>query len=359
MNNTTNNSELVLDSPQGMVRYIYWVHGLIGIFSSFGNVIIIIVMNNKRNRGDVTSIMFTALAISDFMITVFGPFQYWFKVLNGHDFFAGNKYEDPLKHITQDSFIEVSTWILVLLSLQRMTCVAFPLYVKRCCTSKAVLAAIIFIYFFFPIINTLYVFLAFDIELNPDYYGADSKLYEMYPKDSLPNAFRIWDIYEFVSKIGLPIIFIIPSNVVIVLVLLRHRCAQRLRELHTLAIRTVSVCMIFVVTMVPRQVYKMFLRTIVAPHDDTYYPWDEIIFETCNLLEALNAALNFYVYVLSGTRFRGDVKALFERPLILIFRRLKLLRNTNSESVTTLSLKTLSSTLTGSFEAMTKRKTQW
>jgi len=246
-----------LDSPQGMVRYIYWIHRMVSIFSFFGNVIIIIVMNNKRNRGDVTSIMFTALAISDFIITVFGPLQYWFKVLYGHDYFAGNKYEDPLKHITQDSFIEVSTWILVMLSLERMTCVTFPLYVKRCCTSKAVLAAIIFIYFFFPVKNTLYVFLAFDIELNPDYYGADSKLYEMYPKDNLPNAFEIWDIYEFVSKIGLPVIFIIPSNVVIVLVLLQHRNAQRIKAFRTLAIRTVIICVLFVVRMVPRQVYSV------------------------------------------------------------------------------------------------------
>ena len=358
MNNSSNNSDLVLESPLGMVRYFYWIHGIISIFSFFGNAIIIIVMNNKRNKGNGTSIMFTALAISDVMITVFGPFRNWFKVLYGHDLFAGNKYEDPLKHITQDSFIEVSTWILVLLSLERMTCVAFPLYVKRCCTSKAVLAAIIFIYVFFPIINTLYVFLAFDIELNPDYYGADSKLYEMYPKDNLPNAFEIYDIYEFVSKIGFPVRFIIPSNVVIVRVLLRHRSTQRIKALRTLAIRTVIICVVFVVTMVPRQVYKVFLRSIVAPHDDTYYPWDEIIYETCNLLETLNAALNFYVYVLSGTRFRGDVKALFERPFMFIIRRLKMVRKINSESVTTLSLKTLSSTLTGSLEAMTKQKTQ-
>lgn len=195
---------------------------------------------------------------------------------------------------------QISTWILVSVTIERVLCVAFPLKVKIVCTISHARLSVLVICVFTILLNTVEYFVLFDVfyvrRLGPI----------SIPKFSGASNIFVWiDImYGFV----LPFIIMSSGTIIIIVKLRRHSVAKT--ELLTPRAKSISKIivianLVFLVTMIPYRIVSIMESSV------GYRPYLHRLFDPFLFMTDANAALNFFLYVLSGSRFRADVKELF------------------------------------------------
>ncbi len=271
------------------------------IVGSAGNILIIKIMRRKRFRIMPRSLICLTLAITDlvFLINYFITeilaaigVNIYLTVWN----FSCRLYLWLAPLMT--FLMHVDAWLVTMMSCERLTAVVWPLQVHTIITRGRIKAVICFIIIFFILFD-------FEESVRPDYFhldvcSLDDKLFS--------GIFYIkFQVTVYLVSV-VPLMVIIPTNIIIVIYLIKHVKAQRnmgsgtrhSNEAQKVTLMLVSVSLAFIILVGPIAVYALMRGQ-----------GGTTLHGICLLLQLVNFVINIFLYFFSGEIFRQEVMAWF------------------------------------------------
>lgn len=310
---------------EGYLLFIFCVLGV------FGNTLAFVTFSTKSVRTSTTSVYLRALAVADILVLITALFRYkTYKI-----FLSDDQDLDSVLHF--DPYVEVyvepfhwmalgsSSFITIVLSLERYMAVKFPLFTKRSCSVPVVVTCI-----------TLVVITAVAITC-PNFAS-----YEVLHQDFLGITVYYASITKFGSDTLFPCTFhnyivpilwyIIPAVLLTVLNIFLSVHVHKSTRIRvgvpgvSNPNRGLTVLIILIVTVYmfcnfPKCIFMFYKLTsqtsnnqvCVQSTNSSNSPNSKaflIIQVVTELLNVLNSCMNFIVYCLVGSRFRRELKML-------------------------------------------------
>lgn len=311
------------------VSKFVWIYvcPIILLVGVVGNCLTIAVMRRKRLRGGTVAIYLVLIAIADTCFLVVGIIPEWLEAMGivtfKHIHPATCKIEKFLGYTAGDTAI----WLLVVFTLDRFVAVCFPLRKSEVCTTKRakILGGSAFL---LAILKNFHVFFTRGAE----YKVGDDGESELKSNCGRPtptaeyfeNFIRPWIVFTLVSAI--PLILICAFNIGIVRTLLcmpkstpatspvrgGTSSSKTERKYSQTTLMCISVSILFLVTITPS-----IVLVIGRPYWDTKERKGEpnYMYLTAkginNALVFMNHSLNFFLYCLTGRRFREQLFTMF------------------------------------------------
>ncbi|XP_076450189.1 putative G-protein coupled receptor 139 [Babylonia areolata] len=300
------------------IRLYIWYYGtpVILLFGNFGNVMTILIMRRMASGESVVNIYFTGLAIVDlvildlFLLTdwIGITYVFWFKN-------TSNAVCKLLNWISTGS-TTISAWFLVSLTVHRAISVVWPHRVNLLCTRRKVVILLAGTATFFAVVYSHYL------------YGYELIYYErygLYSCQMISGSYRsfigLFSYIDLVLYSLLPFTCLIIANSVLVWKLratvreTRHKFAQgsdqteaREKTTKSVTLTVILVSAAFIVLTLPASIYHVMSYLAVSARskwvEDQSYIY--VIQALTYMMLFSNNAVNFYLYCLTGKRFREE-----------------------------------------------------
>ena len=294
---------------------LLFVAVLLGVF---GNVMIIIIVRRFRAASSSSAMdpYFMVLAVTDLCVVITGSFLVWIQSATG--FRMRRTHDVVCKSVVfmLNVGAACSAWILVAMTTQRAVSVAWPHRVNVLCTSRRSWWTILTIVVFFCL---AYSHVLYGVGIVPSAghsCSLASRSYELFLR-------KVWlkiDIFLFSL---LPFVCLFLSNSVLVLKLRKSvkdagnqmtttdiQKASRERAANSVTLTATVVSVVFVVLTFPMAVFN--LLSFVAPNASrtggVHLAFRLFFQEVFYLLGYFNYSVNFYLYCLTGERFRREFR---------------------------------------------------
>lgn len=278
--------------------YLTWIIPIPVVLSLFGNTVTILVMRLPRNKDTSSGFLFLALAVSDIFLTFMMPVERWIMYL-----YHVGLYQFPVAGVIKSGLTNanshISSWLLVIITIERTLSIFIPLRMKSLCS---------------PGRTKLVVFVVVLLLMTIDLAGAALLIEVTVDPSNVPMVIdRIMGGIMIFSLTDLVLGFIIPYFVILVgssCILIKLKMRKMVKHnaqnkvLMSVTMNLLAANLTFIVATAPFTI-NAFLTEFTP---DSYLTWNVVW-----LLVDMNAALNFFVYVLSGSKFREDVKHIFRR----------------------------------------------
>lgn len=301
-----------------------------------GNMLTVVILLRHMRKLSSTAIYLLTLAISDTLFLLNAPLRRW--IINMWDEDVRHKSELGCKfsvYLTYSSS-QLSSWILVAVTIERLVCVVWPHRVRLGCTprlSVTVISVIVLIIFG----SNAHIFYGFGQSDLPVFRneGYCQPLYEGY--FTFFNKTYPW--IDFAVVFAIPFGILLVSNLTII-----YRLRKTLRKRRNMSIivktrsekstakdtRMVTIMLIilsvvFFICLAPVSIYFIYRPYMIENREqwmcvDIYEyirlkELDIFLNALANLLGYINASFNFILYFISGSKYRAEMKALlFCRP---------------------------------------------
>jgi hypothetical protein len=282
---------------------------VIFITGVIGNILVLAVMGRRRMHVTSTSFYLRIIALADFMVLITGMIPEWLEQTDIIVF----KYIHPatckLEKFSFYTCADTAVWILMIFTIDRFIAVCFPLNKKEyCITSRAryyALAALLF-----AICKNFHVFWTRGAEYRLDAQNntyLKSNCGRPEPYTYFERYVRGWIAISLVSLI--PFMVILVCNVFIIRALLQVRrlrkeqaiASQSDKTLIQMTVMCLSASFAFLVCVAPS-----IVLLIGRPYWENMQ-WYEVVKAINNQLVYVNHSINFFLYCLTGKRFRHEL----------------------------------------------------
>ena len=301
------------------VAQIIWTYitPVIIIVGTIGNVLTLIAVTNRHSRKSSYTVYLAALAITDTAYLYSAALSDWLV----HTF-ALYKVTWFLRFITSHS----SSWLIAALTVERMFCMYFPLKTKAVCvprTGYVVVGTIIGVLLLMDA-HLLYAIQENDVT-NNNTMSAGLTCEIVVPGYETVYA-TVFAWIDFGLYFLLPIFVIVIANSATVVAAHRRKTfttalttvnSNRVKRTRHLLIITFLVSFAFIIFVTPVVIVGVvmpdiyFFETYVLQTDDSVI--HNIIWVSLYIWSFVNHAVNFFLYVLSGERFRQELKKVFSK----------------------------------------------
>ncbi|CAG5134443.1 unnamed protein product [Candidula unifasciata] len=315
------------------------------LFGTVGNILILFMLRTLRLGRTSMHVFLRALAVSDLCVLYTGLLRWWMVWSFGVD--LRNQHTLLCKVHTWMVYVAlyVSAWLLVFMTLERTCSACLPHRVNTFCTKRRACFLIAFIVIFQVCMQSHFLF-GMTLAENNDTgeFNKSGKFNDSRKLTCLEISqeyhFFIHNVYPLVDLVLLsliPFILVILGNVVIIWkTFLSLRTAARLnltsnksanlrrRRASSMTIILVCLSALFLLTTSPTCVFNMWERGVggpdamVAAMGSAKY---ELVWAIVSIVMYCNNTFNFYLYCLSGRKFRNEIRRQFSR------------RRTDSQSV--------------------------
>ena len=214
--------------------------------------------------------------------------------------------------------MQFSSWILVLITAERCFSVLVPHKVRLWCWRRNGLMCLLCFVFVLVLLNGHFL-----VGMVHEYNPTTSRYCAGISQGYIHFLNTFWPKIDMFVTFATPFIIIITGNMIIIVKLAasarrrKHMIASDRNKTSSLTTVLLLLNTVFIISMGPSAVYMIMFPYLVAGDADleTVY----FVFDIVNLIAGLNASLNFILYVASGSKFRGELKALLcckttERP---------------------------------------------
>ncbi|XP_041361710.1 probable G-protein coupled receptor 139 [Gigantopelta aegis] len=286
-----------------------------------GSVLSLVVLTQKSMKRSPMTSYLTTLAVIDIMVLYTGLLRHWLKYFFDIEIRSLNiffcKVHPWLVYLTLD----MSAWLLVCMTLERVVSVWKPHRVKTICTSTASHISIVVVVVFLLGINSHFVYGKELIDVVKD--NVTSK------KCTQTDEHYRHFLYDIFPWIDLCIYCLIPFSIQIVgncliigkIVLNARRMSavmknqnekeNRKRQVSSMTVMLLTLNAVFLLCTSPVSVYIIYigywkLQNINYQSRSTDLMW---VLSIC--LMYFNNSFNFLFYCLSGKRFRSELKHVF------------------------------------------------
>ena len=288
---------------------------LILLFGTFGNVMTVIILRRLRSGWSAMNVYLTALALSDTAMLYSVALPMWSRKVLDYDIYASHVVVCKLGIWMMVTTATLSAWLLVALTAQRAASVVWPHRVNVICTRHKSVVTIVVISTMCSLLysHTLY---GFDLVES----GNGTRWMCSFGSTDYQVFFAsIWVIADLFIYSVFPCVFLIASNVVLgwkVTVAMKEARANfsagsecqkdsRQKKASSVTVTIIIVSVAFVVITIPAQVYNTFFYGY-ASSDFDYFLYDFFFVYALS-----NFGWNFYLYCLTGSKFREEFKILF------------------------------------------------
>ena len=287
---------------------------LILLFGTFGNVMTVIILRRLRSGWSAMNVYLTALALSDTAMLYSVALPMWCRKVLDYDVHAIHVVICKLFIWVMNTVAALSAWLLVALTAQRAASVVWPHRVNVICTRHKSVVTIAVITTMCSLLysHTLY---GFDLVES----GNGTRWMCSFGSTDYQTFFvNIWVIADLFIYSVLPCVFLIASNVVLgwkVTIAMKDARAKfsagsecqkdsRQKKASSVTVTIIIVSVAFVVVTIPLQT----VNTVFYGYDSDlgYYLYDVFF-----VFALTNFGWNFYLYCLTGSKFREEFKILF------------------------------------------------
>ncbi|XP_052777576.1 neuromedin-U receptor 2-like [Mya arenaria] len=314
------------------VKYLWKIIPLVVVIIGLcGNILTVIILLRQRRKTSSTALFLFTLAISDTITLLSSPIRNWLlRGIEEKDVRNMSELGCKFSNFFTYASVQFSSWILVGVTCERLISVVWPHRVRLGCTPRAAIV-------------TIFALLIPILGLNAHmFYGHGNS--SLVPRDGPCEPLYIgyskfWDKYwpwiDFAVAYAVPFLFLAVSNTVIIYKMHKtHRQRRRIssvgkhgvdnsaRDKKLVTIVLVILTVSFFICLTPVQIFFIYQPYWRERVFEEYFCQDwkrfaeetgkfQLVFAIVNLLSYINAGFNFFLYVISGSKFRHEVKALF------------------------------------------------
>lgn len=294
------------EGPGDVAFRVVWryIAPIIFIIGMVGNIVIILVMRRQRMRGNTAAIYLPLLAIADAIALFSGIIPEWMEACDIVKFKELSPGTCRLEKIVFYTSADTAIWILVAFTCDRFIAVCFPFRKSRWCTRRraiiasATLCAIAFV-------KNMHVFWTRGAQYDSDGTFVKNCGYPTPAYKHFERNIRPWLVFVLVTLI--PFLLILFFNLGIVYKLLTSARVKDIgkpsdNRYSQTTLMCIGVSLLFFVTITPSVV--MYIGR--TGWDKTYTDSYQVAKAVTNVVVYLNHSLNFFVYCMSGKRFRRE-----------------------------------------------------
>ncbi|XP_064615645.1 FMRFamide receptor-like [Liolophura sinensis] len=338
--NSTNSTNFVeTEIAEGIWKYCSFV--LIGV-GTVGNVLAIFVLLRKNMRSSTTMFYLTVLAFADIVVLYTGLLRYWVKYVFEHDLRAVTTASCRVHLFLVYFSLDAAVWTMVVVTIDRAIFVCWPFRAKTFCTlrnARFVLAALIVV---LGLVNVHFLWMIDIIVTDTGVVDCEVQATLTGRQYWYAKVFHPW--LDFCMFSFLPFSLMLVCNCLIIrqMALSRRRLAAHAkrqeekatnveiptasnsRRISRKSRRLPRYCSSVTVTLLTvNMVFLLSTSPIVVfllGHDKWYDHGSAharavlgLIWAIVNMLQYLNNAIHFFLYCLTGPKFR--------RELVLLLRR--------------------------------------
>jgi len=333
-----------LRGPLGWATYYLWAIAppMLVMFGTVGNVLTVLIIALTFRRIRSVDAMLITLAVSDTAILWSMAFRNWLLNVWGIDIRELNDFVCKLSFFIAYCSVQYSSLVLVILTGQRVVVTLRPYSVYARDDRKRVLVVASCAFLFLVALNA-HLWFGFSISTSqaPSYGVAPSKC-GVNDRNYFVFREEYYHWIHFVVAYSLPCVLIISGNVLIIKglwknrfenewslcnnepstssTLSRHLSERRENQRRSTTIMLVSLNVVFFVTQTPAAIMLVIRDYFIAEANTSACSDFELYkhkAELINLVQSImhilvyfNSAVNFLLYVQSGTKFRTHAHAL-------------------------------------------------
>lgn len=277
------------------------------LFGLVGNILSMLTWSRGRHRSTSTAALLTALAVMDTVVLTMPALEYWvmsvFKILLRQH----NTYACKLFGFASYFGPSSSSWIIVLVTGERLVSIWFPVKVRLFCTRAKVciclavvcclLAAI-----YSPFLVETNLFISESQNTTSCDWDQQGSFYI--------HFYRVWMWIDLCLLFMIPFILIVIGNSLILYKLLKSRhilrrqgenASHRTRVANAFTIRAIILSIFFLICLLPVTTNEVYLAHTGVNNATAN--------NISNILLYANSALNFILYCVVGSGFRKDMKS--------------------------------------------------
>ena len=321
-NETTTLKHIPKNDSNSWISYIaYVVVPLLLVVGIFGHACVIIIMRSRHFRVTTTAVFLTALALSDTKFILLFPFTKSFtQELFGRDVRAITITGCKIFFCMYRSAKIFSSWLVVLICIERFIVIWFPLQAKTILTRRTAIflvCSLLCVVYTFDGIWTITTSIV-NGKCLPNFVTAENK--------ALSSAFVVAGTVIYNVIPSLVLIFLTPLTI---FKLLRHR-SKRL-EMMKNTNRSDETFRITRMLLAITVAYLILVTPISTAHSVAFFKGDNIfeskdknfiIFrEIAQIFEQLNYVINFFIYVIYNSTFRQHFYKLFSKQRLTVTQK--------------------------------------
>ncbi|KAL8606302.1 hypothetical protein ACOMHN_024197 [Nucella lapillus] len=285
------------------------------LFGTLGNVMTITILRHLRAGWSAMNVYLTALAVSDTVMLYSGALPMWTRKVMHFDLYANQVVVCKVLIWMMNSSAALSAWLLVALTAQRAASVVWPHRVNILCTRrKSVIISIVIAI----TCALLYSHTLLGYELVQFENGTSVKCTFGFP--SYQHFWvNVWVRVDMFVYSLLPCFCLILSNGVLgwklaasmkevsqaVSSTKEEQKSNRQKRVSSATVTVIIVSMAFVLITLPLMTYNTFFHGY-ASKDEQSRQFHYFLYDFFFVFGLSNFAWNFYLYCLTGTKFRRE-----------------------------------------------------
>ena len=310
-----NRTEYNATSSENIRKVTYvWLYGppVIIVVGTFGNTLSFIVMCRRKIRESTTSLYLRVLAIVDTLVLYTGLFQLWIMHYRSVDIRKMSNFACKFQMFYGYFILQLESWILVTVTLERLCSVLAPASWKSIFSRKNAMLGLWIKVFIGFVVNCHFFFT--HVLSNASNATSTTALSCTASGGSKWFMRVVWAWLDMWLASLLPSSIIVLSNVAILSRVLysryggQHTPASSTVQIGTLTKTLVMVSLSFFLTTAPITFYLISAENQLSEEEKAGTTWAGL-----NMLMYTNNAVNFFIYVIGGTRFRKELAGIFCR----------------------------------------------
>ena len=297
---------------------------LVLLFGTFGNVMIILVHGPTTETMSSLSVYFVTLAVSDLLLLYDVTFIRWVYFTFGVNLTVVHSAACKLHYWVMYSAGVMSAWVLVAMTAQRAACVLWPHRANVLCTARSSTTTVVSLVCFTAVVHG-HILYGFDvIVVESDLAETDYVCY-LFKGPYETFLLGVWSWADLALFSALPFLCLLVSNGLLVWKLKASvaearvtlgpgqsgHISDRRKKASSITATLLAVSAAFITLTFP-----MCCLQLVFFHHWFWGSLDEfyasralgIFHDSAQFLWQINSAVNFYLYCLTGSRFRRALK---------------------------------------------------
>ena len=309
-------------NSQAISTRVFLIAAPIIIFTGvLGNGLSILILQSKHFRSAPSSFILSILALVDTGSLLTGLLRHWIRGLTGGkvDVRSFSHAGCQAHYMMTYMLPQLSSWTLVLMTLERLISVVNPMRSRELASRKKILLGWLVIFVCLFVVNSQ-TFATVKLYVVPYTQGNVTTIFQYcyYKVETIKFNLYKWPWIDTMLLSIVPVCLVFLSNIVIITQVVRAT-RRRTKEMQvkgagggtqSITIMLVSISIVFLFTTAPVGIY--FLGMDVWPGSNNWemhQTW--MAYTATNLLYYFNNCLNFFMYCLSGSRFRRALVAMF------------------------------------------------
>ena len=287
------------------------IPGIIIVTGTIGNSLSIAAVTNNYCKKTSFTIYLAALAITDTLVLYTSGISLWLRKAYDINISLFGVPGCKLNTYFNYLFPQISSWLVVAITVERMLCTYYPSKTQLVNNHRTGIKVVATLITFIVLLNSNLLFgftYIFHDALNQSICDiTDANYSEFY--------LHYWSWIHLTAYALLPFAIIISANVATVLKVFRSgmilKLATKSSRTRYLLLVTFLVSVTFLILAMP-----LSLSIAITPaNHHTFLGMDEVLTDIVvfNMM-LLNHAVNFFLYILTGSRFRRDLRAAFCTP---------------------------------------------